>query len=374
MSMRVARGAVVGHALPAVLAILAVAGPGLLRAQAPTRAAVDSVLGPLVESYGVSGREGPVRETVKRLLPAWARTETDTAGNLWLTMGRGEPTVVFVAHLDEIGFTVTAVRDDGTVDAEAQGGFFPGLWAGQPALIHTGSKTVPAVFAPGDTLAPAPEPGASPVIRVDAGTGSRAATEALGVGVGATVTSPKRYLHLLGDRATGRSFDDRVGSAALVLAARRLDRARLGHTVIFLWSVREEIGLEGAAAAAAALGVRPARVHAIDTFVSADSPLERRNFGVAPLGRGPVARAVDNSAVTPPALLDSLTAFARARRIPLQVGATNGGNDGSAFSDWGVPDVAIGWPLRYSHSPAEVVDLGDVANLAWLVEALATGW
>ena len=83
---------------------------------------------------------------------------------------------------------------------------------------------------------------------------------------------------------------------------------------------------------------------------------------------------MDNSAVTPPALLDSLTAFARARRIPLQVGATNGGNDGSAFSDWGVPDVAIGWPLRYSHSPAEVVDLGDVANLAWLVEALATGW
>jgi putative aminopeptidase FrvX len=188
------------------------------------------------------------------------------------------------------------------------------------------------------------------------------------------VTSPKRDVHLLGPRATGRSFDDRVGSAALVLAAQGLDRARLRHTVIFLWSVREEIGLEGAAAAAAALGLRPARVHAIDTFVSADSPLERRNFGLAPLGRGPVARAVDNSAVTPPALLDSLTAFARARRIALQVGATNGGNDGSAFSDWGVPDVAIGWPLRYSHSPAEVVDLRDVAGLARLVGELAIGW
>ena len=53
----------------------------------------------------------------------------------------------------------------------------------------------------------------------------------------------------LGTRATGRSFDDRVGSTALVLAVRRLDRARLRHTVIFVWSVREEIGLEGAAAA-----------------------------------------------------------------------------------------------------------------------------
>jgi len=351
--------------------------PHLLGAQdAPRLRAVEEVLAPLVESYGVSGMEGPVRETVRRLLPPAARTETDTAGNLWLTMGRGEPTVVFVAHLDEIGFRVTAVRDDGTLDAEAAGGLFPSLWEGQPALVHTGDRDVPGVFMPGDSSAaraPA-SPGSEPTVRVDVGTADRAGTEALGIRPGHTITSPKRYVRLFGSRATGRSFDDRVGSTALVLAARRLDPARLRHTVIFIWSVREEIGLEGAEAAAAALGLRPARVHAIDTFVSADSPLERRNFAVAPLGRGPVARALDNSAVTPPAYVDSLAALARTRRIPLQVGTTNGGNDGSAFSDWGVPDVAIGWPLRYAHSPVEVVDLRDVAGLADLVQAVAEGW
>lgn len=336
--------------------------------------AVEEVLAPLVESYGVSGMEAPVRETVQRLLPRWARTETDTAGNLWLTLGQGEPTVVFVAHLDEIGFTVTGIREDGTLDAVAAGGLFPWLWEGRPALIHTGGRSIPAVFAPPDSAPPPPAVDADPVVRVDPGTGSRAATEALGIRPGHTVTSPKRYVRMLGSRATGRSFDDRVGSAALVLAARRLDPARLGHTVIFVWSVREEIGLEGAQAAAAALGLRPARVHAIDTFVSADSPLERRNFAVAPLGRGPVARALDNSAVTPPAYLDSLVALARHRRLPLQVGTTNGGNDGSAFSEWGVPDVPIGWPLRYSHSPVEVIDLRDVAGLAEVVRASAEGW
>lgn len=336
--------------------------------------AVEEVLAPLVESYGVSGMEGPVRTAVQRMLPGWARTETDTAGNLWLTMGKGEPTVVFVAHLDEIGFTVTGIRDDGTLDAVATGGLFPWLWEGQPAMVHLGGVTVPAVFAPHDSSAPAPSPDADPVVRVDPGTGSRAASEALGIRPGQTVTSPKRFVRLLGPRATGRSFDDRVGSAALVLAARRLDPARLKHTVILVWSVREEIGLEGAHAAAAALGLRPARVHAIDTFVSADSPLERRTFAFAPLGRGPVARALDNSAVTPPAYLDSLRALARSRRLPLQVGTTNGGNDGSAFSDWGVPDVPIGWPLRYSHSPAEVIDLRDVAGLADVVQAIAEGW
>jgi putative aminopeptidase FrvX len=350
--------------------------PRLLRAQdAPRLRAVEQVLAPLVESYGVSGMEGPVREAVQRLLPGWARTQTDSAGNLWLTMGRGEPTVVFVAHLDEIGFRVTALRDDGSLEAEAAGGLFPWLWEGQPALVHTGGQDVAGVFEPHDSAAGPPgPPGAEPTVRVDVGTPDRAATEALGIRVGHTITSPKRYVRLLGSRATGRSFDDRVGSTALVLAARRLDRARLRHTVIFLWSVREEIGLEGARAAAAALGPRPARVHAIDTFVSADSPLERRTFAVAPLGRGPVARALDNSSVTPPAYVDSLVALARGRRIPLQVGTTNGGNDGSAFSDWGVPDVPIGWPLRYAHSPVELVDLRDVAGLADLVQAAAEGW
>jgi putative aminopeptidase len=358
----------------AILWLVLAQVPRMLRGQVPLPGELDSVLGALVETHGVSGMERPVRETVQRFLPGWARTRTDTAGNLWLTMGRGEPTVVFVAHLDEIGFTVKTIRDDGTLDAEAAGGFFPTLWEGQPALVHTGGGTVPGVFVPHDSTAPPAPPGADPIVRVDVGSTDRAGAEALGVRAGNTVTSPKHYAHLLGARATGRSFDDRVGATALVLAARHLDRTRLRHTVIFLWSVREEIGLEGAQAAASALGFRPARVHAIDTFVSADSPLERSNFGVAPLGRGPVARAVDNSAVTPPAYVDSLASFARGRRIPLQIGATNGGNDGSVFSDWGVPDVPIGWPLRYSHSPAEVVDLRDVAALARLVGALAEGW
>jgi len=344
------------------------------RAQSPSPPVpeVEAVLRELVESYGPSGMEGPVREAVRRMLPAWARQEVDTAGNLVLTVGRGEPTVVFVAHLDEVGFVVRAIADDGTLEVEPLGGIFPSLWEGRPALVHTGAAPVPGVFPPRPSDAPATRQ--PPATRVDLGTGSRAATEALGIRVGHTVTSPKAYVRLAGHRATGRSFDDRVGSAAQVLAVRSLDPARVRHTVVFVWSVREEIGLEGARAVARALGTRPARVHAIDTFVSADSPLEPQGFALAPLGRGAVARALDNSAVTPPALLDTLVALARARRIPLQVGTTNGGNDGSVFGEYGVPDVPIGWPLRYSHSPVELVDLRDVAALAALVRAAAEGW
>jgi putative aminopeptidase FrvX len=345
-------------------------------AQDPARMReTETVLESLVESYGVSGMESPVREAVQRLLPAWAKSQVDTAGNLWVTVGKGEPTVVFVAHLDEVGFEVTAIGEDGLLTVESRGGIFPRLWAGRPALVHRRGRTpLAGVFLPYDSAAASTWPTDSLPMRVDLGAADRRKAEALGVAPGSTVTSPKEYVRLAGTRATARSFDDRVGAAAQVMALRRMDPAKLDHTVIFLWSVREEIGLEGAAAAARALGLRATRVHAIDTFVSADSPLEPQNFAVAPLGEGPVARALDNSSVTPPALLDSLVALAAARNLPLQVGTTNGGNDGSAFEQFGVPDVPIGWPLRYSHSPVEVADLRDVAHLAELVQAVAQEW
>ncbi len=356
-----------------LLCCLLALSPIPVGAQTPAQVrGAEQILSALVESYGVSGMERPVREMVQRFLPAWARAQTDTAGNLWLTLGQGEPTVVFVAHLDEVGFTVDSLRDDGLLEVEPAGGFFPWLWQGRPALVHTDSSDVAGVFVPRDSMVTDSAP-PSPVL-VDVGSGTRDRTRALGIRPGHTVTSPKSYARLAGTRATGRSFDDRVGSTALLLAVRRLDPKRLQHTVVFLWSVREEIGLEGAEAAAHALGLRPARVHAIDTFVSADAPLENPRFALAPLARGPVARALDNSAVTPPVLLDSLLALARAHRIPLQVGTTNGGNDGSAFTPYGVTDVAIGWPLRYSHSPVEVIDLRDVVNLSRLILALAEEW
>ncbi len=349
-----------------------------LSAQDSTRLSeAASVLAPLIESYGVSGMEAPVRETVKRLLPAWAKTETDSAGNLWLRMGQGEPLVVFVAHMDEIGFTVDSILDDGSLHLRTRGGFFSSLFEGQPALVHTGGARgdVPGIFLPREAPRDsAPVRRAPPPLRVSVGTTTRAATQALGVAVGSTITMPKRFVRLAGTRATGRAMDDRVGDAAQILALRHLDPTKLKHQVIFVWSTREEIGLEGAAAVAAALGTSPKRVHAIDTFVSADSPLELQNFAVAPIGQGAVARALDNSAVTPPAYVDSLRAVARARGVALQFGTTNGGNDGSTFTPYGVVDVAMGWPLRYSHSPAEVVDLKDVASLADLIQAIAETW
>src|SRR5207249_1725175 len=184
-----------------VLAVLLLSArpPVRLSAQDSVRISeAQAVLAPLVESYGVSGAEGPVREAVKRLLPAWAVPSTDTAGNLVVRVGQGGPVVVFIAHLDEIGFRVTGIRDDGALELETRGGFFPSLFEAKPALAHTDQGDVAGVFMPRDSGFTRRTP---PPLRVDIGTSSRAATAARGVRPGTTVTMPKQYVRLTGTRA-----------------------------------------------------------------------------------------------------------------------------------------------------------------------------
>ena len=182
---------------------------------------------------------------------------------------------------------------------------------------------------------------------------------------------PKEATRLGPTRFTARALDDRAGSTALVLAAKRIDPSTLKRKVILAWSVREETGLEGAIAMGKRYGPSVKRVFSIDTFVSSDSPLETTRFAHAPLGQGAVIRGLDNSSIAPPAELDRVLNIARAQNIPLQVGATNGGTDGSDFVRYGVLHVGLSWPGRYSHSPVEVLDLRDLSGLVKLIGAVA---
>jgi putative aminopeptidase FrvX len=134
---------------------------------------------------------------------------------------------------------------------------------------------------------------------------------------------------------------------------------------------REEIGLQGAAALAAQLGTSVRRTHAVDTFVSSDSPLESPRYAFTPLGAGAVIRALDGSSVAPPHEVMRIEAIARRQNIPVQVGTTSGGNDGSALAKFGAVNIPLSWPGRYSHSPVEVADLRDVSALTRLIIALA---
>lgn len=168
-----------------------------------------------------------------------------------------------------------------------------------------------------------------------------------------------------------------MGDTALISAVWAFGGPLKGRDVTFVWSTGEEEGLVGAAAVAkrlAAEGHPPDYVFAVDTFVSSDSPIESKRFADAEIGKGFVIRAVDNSNIVPTDLVERVIKLARANQIPVQYGVTGGGNDGSAYLRYGSVDIALGWPLRYSHSPAEVIDTRDVDGLAHILTAIAKAW
>ena len=339
----------------------------------------------LVTTYGASNHEGAVREAVKKLLPAWARPETDSAGNLILRVGTAPagaktPRILFIAHMDEIGFEVKSISGDGLLHVSPLGGMYLSYFLGHPALVHTASGDRAAVMLPPDGW---DQPNfkwpsyTGYISRVDVGAKSAGDVAKLGISVGDFITIPKEYRPLLETRANGRSFDDRVGDTALISALWALGGPLKDRDVTFVWSTGEELGLDGARALATRLaseGREPDYVFAIDTFVSSDSPLESPRFADEQLGKGFAIRALDGSNVVPGADVERLLRLAHANQVPVEFGATGGGNDGAEFVPFGAVDVAIAWPLRYAHSPGEVIDTRDVESLARIVTVLSKSW
>jgi len=354
--------------------------PGSRPSAAPSD---EAVLKHVVETYGVSSHEGNVTREIAQLLPAWAKPQTDAAGNLILRWGSGNskgPRIAVVAHQDEIGYEVHAILPDGRLELASKGGGVLAYFLGHPALVHSANGMHPGVMElPEGWDKPAFQwpRGPRQMFHMDVGATSAQDVAQLGIKTGDFVSIPKQYRKLLAPRASARAFDDRVGCAALIAATWPLGPNLPGRDVTFIWSTGEELGLEGAAAAAKALaaeGRAPDFVFAIDTFVSSDSPLESTRFADGLLGKGFVVRAVDNSNVVPRNLAQKIVSMARSAAIPVQYGVTNGGNDGAAFLLYGSTDVALGWPLRYSHSPAEVIDLRDLDALAKIVATVARSW
>jgi putative aminopeptidase FrvX len=337
-----------------------------------------TLLTTLTELPGVSGHEQTVRDAVRAALPEWARSKVtqDSAGNLMIAMGPDRDTTVFVGHMDEVGYTVRSVSADGTVILAAQGGLAPSLWEGQPALLYLDGTTERAgvvspeplagVFVPRETAKLKRPDTMSAWFGMDG-----AALAARGVHAGLPVTGFKRGVRLGQTRFTARSLDDRTGVTALLLALKNIDPATLKHKVIFVWSTAEESGLIGATAVAQRIGSSVHHAYAVDTFVSSDTPLESPLFAFTPLGAGAVLRGMDDGLIVLPSERARVEEAARANGLQLQVGATRGSSDAVPFIARGASGAGLSWPGRYSHSPAEVLDLSDLNTLVRLISALA---
>lgn len=323
----------------------------------------------LSAAHGPVGYEDEPRAVVRDALrPVVDSLRTDAMGNVVGTLeGDGDREVVVAAHMDEIGFIVTHVTDDGFLKLDSLGGWNAQILRAQDVVVHTAQGTLPGVIGaePAHTR---DEDSLEDVddLAVDLGLDGETVADLVGVGDVVTLDVTAREL---GDCVVGKALDDRAGVYAMLAAARR---AEPDATVHFCATVQEEVGLRGAAAIATDDDVEP------DLAIALDGTLERGVPGVAEseriseCGAGVGIKRKDASVIPSPRVVDWLTDVAEAEGIDHQREvAWNIGTDTAALQSAGgaVLSGALSVPVRYHHSPVELAHREDLTATVDLLAA-----
>ena len=331
-----------------------------------------------------SGHEGPVREwLLETWRPSVRSIEVDAIGNVVACVGGSGPKAMVTAHMDEIGWVVRSITDDGFLLLDG----VPGLRRDGPSRWYPVGQAVKAFGRDGAVASGVLAAAAGHVVSsnrelrerealgwsdffVDLGLDSRAAVEGVGVHIGAPVVfenSPRA----VGGRIVGKSMDDRLPLAAMTLLLERLDVGALTHELWLVATVQEETGLHGARAVAARSSFDYAI--ALDVGLVGDIPTVDAHDYPARLGAGPTIVHRDSQVVYDPALCWRLIEAAASAGVPSQHGVYGSyGSDGVPFVQAGIPTALVGMPTRYTHTAFEMIDPADVEGTVRMLEALVT--
>ena len=328
----------------------------------------------LVRAQGVSGREAAVRQEILSRLPAGDVGEVDNMGNLTLTVGSGRPLRLVLAILDEPGYVVTRIQEDGYLRVRRLPRLplpplFDQYFVGQPLLVESGVEGPPinAVSAVLSThLQRGRRTAAAPPLRdedivVDLGARSADQARAAGITMLAPVTLEKELVTLSGRRVSGFALDDRAGCEALLRLARGLDRTRVKGQLVLAWAAQSWVGARGAQRLARRF--TPDEVIVIDLYAPNAAGAPPPEPG-GTLGKGPLLASDPYAEAGARHLAERLRRSAREAEIPLQPFRIGSQNDGAPFEKH--PVAVVGIPIRFPGTPAEVVDVGDLDGL--------TGW
>jgi putative aminopeptidase FrvX len=324
----------------------------------------------LTETSGVPGYEDRIRDIVRRELEATTDVvRSDTMGNVCGTIhGENEYSVAVAAHMDEIGFMVRHISDEGFLTIDALGGWDPRVLRAQRVTVHTDNGDLPGVIGstPPHTQGDGEneEPSVDDVY-VDLGLDTEAVETR--VSVGDLVTMAQTTTRV-GEHVTGKALDDRVCLFALLEAARRIENPNV--TIHFAATVQEEVGLRGASA----LGVDldPDLAIALDVTVANDLPDYDDEEYVTRLGEGTAIKLKDSSVITNPKVHRRLREIADENSIPYQLEVLpSGGTDTAGFQNThgAKPVGAISVPTRYLHTVTESAHQDDIEATVDLLTA-----
>lgn len=318
----------------------------------------------------VSGREKAVSDKILKLIaPLTDSVRSDAMGSLIaFKKGTGKDGErrrrMLCAHMDEIGFLVTFIDDNGYLRIAPIGGINFVAYAYSLVEFANGVK---GILVPESGTAPADL--RAEKFYIDIGAKDKKEAEKK-VKIGDYCAVEGRVERLVGKRVAGRPFDDRIGCAMLIKIAEALQNDPCEDDVYFVFAVQEEVGLRGSKTAA--YGVDP------DSALNFDVTLTGDSLGSKPMacsvGGGAAIKVKDSSLICDAELTEKLISLAKEKGIKSQCEILLAGGTDTAsvqVSRAGVRVGAISVPTRYIHTGLEMMDLNDVTAgvelaVAWL--------
>ena len=314
----------------------------------------------------VSGRETSVAEKIKSYIaPLTDENYIDPMGNLIaVKYGNGveseKKRIMLCAHMDEIGFLVTYIEDNGFLRIAPIGGI---SYLASAFSEVVSEKGVPGVFVPETGTAAGDLKGEKMYIDIGAKTKKDAERK---VKIGDFFVVAPYVKKMMGTRVFGRPFDDRIGCAVLIEIARTMGDCK--HDVYYVFSVQEEVGCRGSKTSA--YTVEPDYAIAYDVTGTGDT-IGAKHMACK-IGDGAAIKIKDSSVICDVATVNRLTEVAKANKIKYQHEILlYSGTDTSSMqaARGGCRAAALSIPSRYIHSGVEVIDMADAEACVELTKA-----
>jgi putative aminopeptidase FrvX len=333
-----------------------------------------ALLDELLRAGAPSGYEGPAAR-VWREAASFATLSSDGLGSSVARIGEEGPLLAVVGHIDEIGLVVTHIDEKGFLYFAPIGGWDPQILVGQRVEVRGRDGLVPGVVGRKPIHLLEPEQRKKVVelkgLHIDIGAADRDEAAAL-IRVGDPAVIAAEPVELIGERLISRSMDNRLGAYVALESLRRTSESdSFAASFAAVAAVQEEIGLFGARTST--FSVRPDLAIAVDVTHATDAPgVDEKEVGSHPLGSGAV---IGRGSTLSPKVFELLVAAAEDEGIDHSIGASGRGTstdaDAIQISRSGIPTGLVSIPIRYMHSPVELVDLGDVEAAVRLIAAFA---
>lgn len=332
----------------------------------------------LTEAPGISGYEQEVREIIRRHLKEMTIIEQDRLGSIVCRKdGQAEkPKIMLAGHMDEIGFVVKLITEEGFIKFSTIGGWWGHVMLAQRVVIKTRKGDVVGLIGskPPHILSEEERKKLQDPkdMYIDVGVTSSAEAKELGIRPGDPIV-PICPFTILGTGKTylAKAFDDRVGCALFIEVIKNLIQTDHPNTVYGVGTVQEEVGLRGARTSSWV--VEPDVGLTLEVGVAGDVPDVKKEDAQGRLGKGPIIVIRDGSMVPNLRLRDLFIDTAEKLEIPYQFDILErGGTDSGAIHlhRRGVPNLVIAIPTRHIHSHAGIIHRDDFNHAINLITAV----